>query len=88
MRWRPYRALTLAVLKTSWRNPAASFGLFAVLMLMLAGVKLLDAAKAPTPTVEVANESSTAASRQLVEELKQTPGFEVSEASARRLGSW
>ncbi len=82
MRWRPYRALTLAVLKTSWRNPAASFGLFAVLMLMLAGVRLLDAAKAPNPTVAVANESTTDASLKLLRELKGTPGFVVSEASA------
>lgn len=35
VRWRPYRALTLAILKASPRNPVASFGFFAALMLVL-----------------------------------------------------
>jgi len=81
-RWRPYRALTAAILRTSLRNPVASFGLFAVLVLVLAGVKYLDSARLSGASLKVADEASTPASRQLVQELRGTPGFSVTESGA------
>jgi hypothetical protein len=81
-RWRPYRALSQAILKTSLRNPVASFGLFAVLMLMLAGVKYLDSARFSATSVRVADEAATPASRHLLRELRGTPGFTVGESTA------
>jgi ABC-2 type transport system permease protein len=81
MRWRPYRALTVAILRSSLRNPIASFGLFGVLLLMLGGVKYLDSARFNGPSVKLADASSTAVARQLVDELVHTPGFTVTMAS-------
>ena len=81
-RWRPYRALTQAILKTSLRNPVASFGFFAVLMIMLAGVKYLDSARFSGTSVRVADQAATPASRDLVRSLRATPGFSVGESGA------
>jgi ABC-2 type transport system permease protein len=82
VRWRPYRALTLAILKASLRNPVASFGFFAALMLVLGGIKYLDSAQLSGPNMALADEASSPASRQLVDALRRTPSFTLTETSA------
>jgi ABC-2 type transport system permease protein len=82
VRWRPYRALTVAVLRSSLRNPLASFGLFGLLLIMLAGVKYLDSARFAGPSVKLADQSGTPVARQLAGELRRTPGLAVTLAGA------
>jgi ABC-2 type transport system permease protein len=82
VRWRPYRALTVAILRSSLRNPVASFGVVGLLLMILAGVKYLDSARIAGPSVKLADQSGTAVGRQLADELRRAPGFEVTLAAA------
>jgi ABC-2 type transport system ATP-binding protein len=83
VRWRPYRALTLAILKASLRNPVASFGFFAALMLVLGGVKYLDSPHLSGPNLALADEAGTPASRQVVDALRRTSTRQRARATKR-----
>ncbi|MDQ6771817.1 MAG: ABC transporter permease [Candidatus Dormibacteraeota bacterium] len=74
------------MLRTGARNPVATFGLFAILMLLVLGVKYLDSARASPLKVAVADQAHTQASADLARTLRDATGITVTdttEAQAR-----
>jgi ABC-2 type transport system permease protein len=70
------------MLRGSLRNPLAAFGLLGLLLIMLAGVKFLDTAGFRGPSLRLADQAGTPASRQLADDLRHAPGFSVTLTSA------
>jgi ABC-2 type transport system permease protein len=84
---RAFRGLVVANLRTFLRNPLPSSGLMVVLVLLLVGVRALEGVQAQKLNVAVADQAHTAASDQIVANLRKLPSLAVSETDATTAAS-